>query len=169
MPRPQENEYGSFYHNYIMQIDANTVAETVSKYSPEITEFFKNIPASKADYSYATGKWTIKDLLQHLIDAERIFTYRITRFARKDSQELLGYDENLYADNSDAKSRNYDDLLVEFFALRTSTDLMLLNLNEEQLQQSGTCNKYYTTVNAMGFIIIGHLLHHKKIIAEKYL
>ena len=169
MTRPQPTEYASFYAPYISLALGNSVAEIIENYSQLIENFYNNLPEAKANYAYANGKWTIKDLLQHLIDAERVFTYRATRFARKDNQPLLGFEENDYANNANASNRNLQDLKEEFLALRKSTDLFLLSLNDIQLQQIGTANNNKITVNAIAYITFGHLLHHKNIIEERYL
>jgi uncharacterized damage-inducible protein DinB len=169
MSRPLENEYAGFYKNYIALATGNNINELMANHSSVVNDFYNNLPETKADYAYAESKWTIKDLLQHLIDAERIFVYRATRFARKDSQSLLGFEENEYAQNANASDRTLQSLKDELSALRISTNLFLQNLNDEQLAQSGAANNNPITVNAIAFIIIGHLLHHKNIIEERYL
>ena len=169
MNRPQTNEYASFYASYVSLATGNNISEVIKNHSQQLNDFYNNLPNSKADYAYATGKWTIKDLLQHLIDAERIFVYRATRFARKDKQNLLGFEENDYAANANATNRTLQSLKDELAALRVSTNLFLQTLNDEQLQQTGTANNHLISVNAIAFIIFGHLLHHKNIIEERYL
>ena len=169
MHRPHENEYGTFYKNYVALAIGNNIDEVISIHSKKINDFYNNLPQAKADYAYASGKWTIKDLLQHLIDAERIFVYRATRFARKDNQNLLGFEENDYAKNANAAKRTLQSLKGELSSLRESTNLFLQNLDEEQLHQTGTANNHSISVNAIAFIIFGHLLHHKNIIEERYL
>jgi uncharacterized damage-inducible protein DinB len=167
MLRPQANEYGIFYKNYIALASGKNISELISNHNFTINQFYDSLPEEKADYAYAPGKWTLKDLLQHLIDAERIFVYRATRFARKDNQPLLGFEENFYAAN--ANGRTLQSLKTEFIALRVATNLFLKSLNDDQLQQVGIANNNPITVNAIAFIIFGHLLHHKNIIEEKYL
>jgi uncharacterized damage-inducible protein DinB len=169
MQRPLENEYASFYKNYIALATGNNINDVIVNHNRTISKFYSNLPEEKADYAYAEGKWTIKDLLQHLIDAERIFVYRATRFARKDNQSLLGFEENEYAKNANAASRTLQSLKAELSALRESTNFFLESLNNEQLAQIGTANNNLITVNAIAFIIFGHLLHHKNIIEERYL
>jgi uncharacterized damage-inducible protein DinB len=169
MQRPLENEYASFYKNYIALATGNNINDVIVNHNRTISKFYSNLPEEKADYAYAEGKWTIKDLLQHLIDAERIFVYRATRFARKDNQSLLGFEENDYAQNGNAVTRTLQSLKEELSALRKSTNLFLENLNDDQLAQNGAANNNLITVNAIAFIIFGHLLHHKNIIEERYL
>ncbi len=169
MPRPQQNEFASFYAKYIALATGENISEVIQNHSAAINEFYNSLPESKADYAYALGKWTIKDLLQHLIDAERVFIYRATRFARKDSQGLLGFEENDYAANANVSKRTLQGLKDELTALRKSTDLFLESLDEQQLQQIGSANNNPVSVNAIAFIVFGHLLHHKNIIEERYL
>src|SRR6476469_682733 len=117
MSRPAEGEFLPYYQRYIDKAKGETIAEVISNHSQEINNFISSLPESKADYAYAEGKWTIKELVQHLIDAERVFVYRAMRFARKDSLPLQGFDEDMYAKNSFATERNWKDLLDDFFAL----------------------------------------------------
>ena len=111
----------------------------------------------------------MKELLQHVIDAERIFSYRILRIARKDKTPLASFDEDNYAANSLASERNFDSIKEEFLAVRKATDLLLLSLNEEQLAQQGIASELPVTANAIAFITFGHMLHHKGVLEEKYL
>ena len=169
MARPAPQDASEFYHGYINHAKGNSFAEVVANHSEQLKEFYDNLPEEKASYAYASGKWTIKEVLQHVIDAERIFSYRALRFARKDSTPLPSFDENSYAQNSNAANRTLQSLKDEFNAVRNSTDLMLASFNEEQLNASGLASDKSITVNALAFIIYGHLLHHKTIIEERYL
>ncbi len=167
--RPTQTEAPEYFFRYINLVKADSVEEAVAHHSQALKEFYNAIPESKADYSYAEGKWTVKEALQHLIDAERVFTYRALRFARKDTTALHSFDENGFAKNSFANERTLTSLKEEFNTLRASTDIMLQALNEEQLNTPGTANNKPQTVNAIGFIIFGHLLHHQIILCERYL
>jgi hypothetical protein len=111
----------------------------------------------------------VKDVVQHLIDAERIFAYRALRFARKDTTPLSGFDENSFANNANTSERTLVSLKEEFIAVRKSTDLLLLSFTQEQLNQTGISNDHSITVNAICYIIFGHLLHHISILGERYL
>jgi hypothetical protein len=168
MARPLPGD-ASFGQHYIALAQGDTAAEVVSNHAAEILEFYASLPEEKAHYAYADGKWTIIELLQHIIDAERVFTYRATRIARKDTTPLPGFDENAFTDNSLAYKRDFNLLKEEFIALRKSTDIFISSLDEEQLQQSGTASGKYITANAIAFIIYGHLLHHINITRERYL
>ena len=169
MSRPTAGTYPAYFENYISKVHANTVLEAIEKYGVDVIERFKAIPVDKASYTYAEGKWTLKEMLQHIIDTERIFAYRAVAIARKEIIGLPGFDENSYAANSKADSRDWENLIKEFAAVRNATDLLLKTFDEEQLLQQGTTNNNPTTVNAIAFIIYGHILHHLNIINERYL
>lgn len=121
-----------------------------------------------ADLRYAPGKWTVKDILQHIIDTERIMSYRALRFARNDRAELPGYDENLFAQHTTAKNRTVEDLLDELVSVRESSMWMFRHLTNEMLQRTGICNGNRISVLALGFVIVGHAIHHANIIRERY-
>jgi len=169
MAKPNKEDYGAFYEGYVSKVNFKNLHEAVNIYSQTLTSFFVNLPHEKADYSYAPNKWSLKDLLQHLIDTERIMSYRLLRIARNDQTPLPGFEENNYAVNAKAGERTFDSLKMELQALRKSTDLLLESLTQVQLNNAGTASGQRTTANAIGFIIFGHLLHHKKIIEESYL
>lgn len=169
MPRPATGTYPAYYETYISRVDAETATEAVEKYSNDIVKFWRNIPVEKEEYSYAEGKWTIKELVQHIIDAERVFAYRMLCIARKETISLPGFDENLYAANSNANARSWDDLLAELDCTRSSTNFLVLSLSEEQLQQQGIANGKPITANAIAYIVFGHILHHIRIVEERYL
>lgn len=169
MSQPQANDYAPYFSNYVSRVQAGSLKEAISTYSQLLQDFYTALPEDKADYSYAPGKWTLKDLLQHVIDTERIMSYRVLRISREDQTPLASFDENNYAVSAKAGSRSFADIKAEFVALRTSTNLLLQSLSEEQLSHAGTASDHRATANAVGFIIFGHMLHHKQIIEERYL
>lgn len=169
MARPEQNEAASYFFRYINLANGETVGELVKNHSEELKNFYNSIPDEKADYAYADGKWTIKEVMQHIIDAERVFTYRMLRFARKDSTPLHGFDENAFAENSHANNRTLQSLKEELNTLRAATDIMLVNLTDDQLAFAGSSSNNSTTANAVAYIIFGHLIHHKNILSERYL
>ncbi len=169
MPRPQSSEFPSYFARYISQVTTDSVAETIQRYAAELNDFYTSLPEEKADYRYAEGKWTIKELLQHVIDAERIFAYRVLRISRKDNTPLASFDEDSYVQNAQADKRSFASLKEEFLAVRRSSDLLLASLSEEQLAAQGTASNLPVTANAIGFILYGHLLHHRAVLEERYL
>ena len=168
MPKPLTGSYPAYFNNYISQVNTDSVNEAIDIYAKDIISFFKKIPQEKAMHSYAPGKWTIKEMLQHIIDAERVFAYRAMSLARKEKTSLPGFDEDEYAANSKANNRNWNDMLNEFEALRQSTDLMLQSFDEEQINSGGVTNNAHNNVNAIAFVVFGHILHHKKVLEERY-
>ncbi|MBS1920908.1 MAG: DinB family protein [Bacteroidetes bacterium] len=169
MPRPDLTRVPEFYHNYINQVLENDLMEAFTKESNSFIQFFESIPVSKQDYRYAEGKWTIKEVLQHIIDAERVFIYRALVFARKDNTPLPSFDEDLYAKNSKASSRKWNDLMEEFKSVRKSAEILFNSFDFEQLDSSGIASKHSNYVLGMGYIIIGHSVHHKNVVKERYL
>ncbi len=169
MSRPQANDYAPHYAPYVQLTEGISVEEVIRNHSADISQFFESLPKEKEDFAYADGKWTLKQVLQHVTDTERVFIYRALRFARKDKTPLAGFEEDEYAKNDYSRERDFDSLKEEFRLLRKSTNLFFSTLNEDQLNAAGTASNHTITVNALAFIAIGHLLHHKKIIAERYL
>lgn len=169
MSRPKTNDFAPYFGKYISLVTANSVGEAITQYTDALNLFYANLPDEKANYAYAPEKWTLKELLQHVIDTERIMAYRLLRIARKDKTPLASFDENAFATHSLANNRNFSAIKEEFLAVRKSTDLLIQSLNEEQLSSEGIASNLGTTANAIGFIIFGHMLHHKNVIEEKYL
>ncbi|NQV78041.1 MAG: DinB family protein [Lutibacter sp.] len=164
-----ENEYSPFYKNYILALKNVNLIEALTSSLDEILVTVKNLREEKLQYSYAEGKWTIKEIIQHLIDTERIMSYRALRFSRNDTTELEGFDENWYVDNSNGNERNIHDLLDELTLVRKTSVSLFKSFTDEMLIRIGTANGGNMTVRALGFIIAGHQLHHLNIIKERYL
>jgi hypothetical protein len=167
--RPDLSRVPSFYHNYISLVPQDDLLEAFNVQTPAFIQFIENIPPDKYDYRYATGKWTVKEVLQHIIDAERVFTYRALCFARKDPTFLPGFDENSYADNAKADKRDWNNLVEEFKAVRMASEYLFASLDDDQLDATGTSNNNSIYVLGVGFIVVGHSLHHLKVIKERYL
>lgn len=168
MARPQPNECAPYYQKYIALAQGNSISELVNNHAYELQEFYNNLPESKADFAYAENKWTVKQVLQHLTDAERVFAYRAFRISRNDETPLSSFDENAYVENGFANQRALSSLKQEFNSIRAATDIFLLGLNEEQVMRMGTASNNPVSVNALAYIIYGHLLHHKNLLKERY-
>ncbi|MGI8635711.1 MAG: DinB family protein [Segetibacter sp.] len=147
----------------------DTVEEAIAKFSGEFANFFEEVPKGKVDFKYAEGKWSLKKMLQHIIDTGRIFAYRALRIARHGKTPLPGFDEGTYAIASNAGARSWESLLEEFKAVRKSTDLLLHSFTPDHLQQAGVTNDHPNTTIAISFIIFGHILHHINVVKERYL
>lgn len=167
----ESHEYASFYRPYIEVLLNNDhdIIENLRISMIKFEQLLTNLDTDKQLYQYAEGKWTIKEIIQHLIDAERVFSYRALRFARKDQIDLAGFDENAYVDNSKANKRNYQDLVDEFIALRKSTIFLYQSFSKQTMLNIGMASGSQMSVRALGYITSGHLLHHLKVITNRYL
>lgn len=169
MSKPALESIPSFYHNYVKLAPDGNVAEALANNTTTVRSFLKNIPEDKWDYRYAEGKWSIKEMVQHLIDAERIFAYRALCIARGESQSLPGFDENTYAASVNPSNRSKEELLEEFSTVRKSNEILFRSLGEENLTRTGIANNNPISANAIGFITVGHALHHLNVLKERYL
>ncbi|MDP4259717.1 MAG: DinB family protein [Bacteroidota bacterium] len=161
---------GEFYHRYIQNIEEGDINKNLKKNTRQFKKFLKEIPRKKVDRAYAEGKWTIREILQHLIDAERVFSYRALRFARKDGTPLPGFDENTWARTAGAAGRrSWDDLQEEFRAVRKSTEALFASMNDDQLQFVGEASGTAQNALALAYLIPGHVVHHIRVIKERYL
>jgi hypothetical protein len=158
-----------FYQTYLDLIKEDDIHKALEKNTRQFRKFLKKIPSKKIDYAYAEGKWTVREMVQHVIDAERVFSYRALRFSRRDPTPLPGFDENTWAIHSGAASRHWEDLLEEFKSLRNSTEYLFSSLTDEQLRFVGEANGRPLNAFTLGFLVPGHAAHHMRIIKERYL
>lgn len=163
------NEYAQFYAGYIQALDNVELLEELEICVHDFIRFVQNIPMDKFDFRYAEGKWTIKDIIQHLIDVERVFSYRALRIARNDATSLPGFDENFYVTNANANTRSIQELLSELALVRQSTLFLFKSFTSAQLGKIGTASDRKVSVRAIGFILIGHQKHHQEVFRERYL
>jgi uncharacterized damage-inducible protein DinB len=167
--RPEISEYANWYADYINQTSGNDFLAALQSADEELYNLLGNLSDERAEKAYAPGKWTIKDLLQHLLDSEWIFAYRALRFARMDSTDLPGFDHDAYVEPARANQRKMTDLLADQRNLRQATTALFSSFSEEALLRNGTANGNYVSVRALAWIIAGHQLHHLKIIKDRYL
>ncbi len=158
-----------YFKVYIDQVTEKDLATAFKNQSLLIKELLPSITEEKSMYAYAPGKWTLKEMLQHLIDAERIFSYRAVCFARKEAAILPSFDENEYATNSLANNRSWENLVEEFVAVRRATIFLYNGFSDEMLSTIGRAGTNSLSVEQIGYITIGHFNHHQKIIRERYL
>lgn len=159
-------EYCHYYFDLVETDDL--LAELVAD-GDKTLRFFKEIPVDKEHYVYQDGKWTVTQLLRHIIDCERIFAYRALRFGRFDETPLSGFDEDFYMAGLHNKKENLVDLIEEFSAVRNATVALYQTLNDTMLDFHGTANNLKVSARAIGFCVIGHNRHHQRIISERYL
>ena len=169
MSKPSPTSYPGYFQRYIDQVPEQELFKAFENQLPVMHEFLSLITEERSGYAYAEGKWTLKEVLQHMIDTERIFAYRALCFARKEMASLPGFEENDYAANSKADGRKWKGLVNEFLVVRWATEYLFGSFDEEQLESSGTANGKSNYVLAFGFIIIGHINHHMKVIKKRYL
>ncbi|MDR5590147.1 DinB family protein [Christiangramia sp. SM2212] len=163
-------EIGEFYWGYINRIpDDAELIQTLEENTKEFSEFLKTIPQDRWSYRYEPGKWSILEMVQHIIDTERIFQYRALCFARNENGPLPGFDHDIYVLNSDAENREPEDLIAEFKCVRESCLYLYKSLSEDKLKVNGNMNDMNATPRAIGYIMAGHALHHKEVITNKYL
>ncbi|MBR9845832.1 MAG: DinB family protein [Algicola sp.] len=163
------NEYHPYYQLYIDKVEVSDLIDGLKQNGKRVMSFLESIPEDIYDFAYAEGKWTLKELIQHIIDTERIFTYRALSIARKEKTPLPGYNENDYALTSDANRRSKQSLLLELKVLRQATVILYESFTEDMLLQMGNASTSNVSVRAIGFILIGHENHHCQIIKERYL
>ncbi|MCW3091380.1 MAG: DinB family protein [Ferruginibacter sp.] len=158
-----------YFQRYLDQVKEKDLPEAFSNQSQVIKDFLPSITEEKSMFAYADGKWSLKELLQHIIDTERIFAFRALCFARKEASPLPGFEENEYAVASQANRRSWESLTAEFVASRRSTLYLFDSFTPEMLGQTGVANNNTFSVEQLGFLTVGHFNHHKRIIEERYL
>ncbi|MGW9686181.1 DinB family protein [Flagellimonas sp. 2504JD1-5] len=163
------SEYNPFYHNYVLSVGENPLLIELEQGRDRLISFLENLPENKLGYAYADGKWTLAELLVHVIDAERVFQYRALRFARNDKTALAGFDQDIYVPQSNVDSKSKQDILEEYKTVRESTITLFRSFDEEALKRVGMASGSEMSTRAMGFIICGHQAHHLKIVHERYL
>jgi hypothetical protein len=168
MPRPVPGDYPPFYETYISLVPETDILQVLSHSLQQLKLDLSYIGSDKSDYAYAPGKWTVKQMLQHTIDTERIFAYRALCIARGEQQSLPGFDENQYADEADVSRRHVKDLKEEFLTVRLSTIQLFQGLPEPLLARSGMANQKPISVLAIGYAIVGHWRHHASILQSRY-
>ncbi len=169
MPAPHLGSVPHFYHGYVLQVAADDAYSATTSHLERLISQVETLPEEEWNHAYAPGKWTVKELVQHVIDAERIFSHRALSIARKDPNPLPGFDEEEYASVANANARSSKSLLAELKALSESTKCLFSSFNEEQLDATGIANGLHISVNAIAFIVAGHALHHTHILRSRYL
>ena len=167
--RPQSNDYAPHYGKYVMLVPDGDFLEILETQLRDMKILLEPLTDQQADFRYAPGKWSIKECLGHINDAERVFAYRLLRIARGDQTPLPGFEQDDYVKVSNASSRKLSDLLEEFTAIRRASIALIRSLDDASWFRRGTASGKEVSVLAMAFIIAGHALHHRIIFEEKYL
>ena len=158
-----------YFDRYINQVDDIELDDAFQNNLNTMAALDLKSLESIGDRTYAPGKWTLKDIFQHIIDTERVFAYRTLRFARRDGVTPQGYDQDIFAANANAQQRPLKDIIEELKLVHQSTCLLFRSFDKETLRATGMCWKVETSVLAMGFIITGHFIHHMKLMNERYM
>jgi hypothetical protein len=163
------DEIPEYYRGYVALLEGRDAIQHFQGSLEETLRFLQSIPDEKWDFAYAPGKWTLKEVILHMLDAERIFCYRALRFSRNDATPLAGFEENDYVPECGASSRSVKSVIDEFETVRNATRTLFENLTPEMVARAGTANGKKISVRALGLVIAGHELHHLKVIRERYL
>ena len=168
--RPEKNEYAEFYANYVSLVEETDVVSALENQTNDLRELLADVSALRREnFRYAEGKWSVKELLGHIIDGERVFSYRALRFSRGDQTPLAGFEENSYVANSNFTNSDFSDLIEEFSTLRAANVLLFKNLSEEAWLRRGTASDAAVSVRALAFIMVGHVRHHANVLRQRYL
>lgn len=167
--RPDANEYASFYETYVSLVPEGDVVEALSVQLAEVTALLGSITEERAGHAYAEGKWSIKQVVGHIVDGERIFAYRALAVARGEQQPLPSMDQDEYMAHSDFDSRTLADIASEFAHARAANVLMFRSLSEDAWLRRGTASEREVSVRALAHIIVGHVVHHLGVLRARYL
>ncbi len=167
--RPKTGDYNPYYDRYISLIENDDIISFLEEQRNNSENFLKTFTEKQGNYSYAVGKWTMKEVLGHVIDTERIMAFRALAFARNEKQSLPGFEQDDYVAESNFNKRSLVDLINEFITLRESNICLFKSFSDDMLSRRGTASGSEVTVLALIYIIAGHENHHIKILKEKYL
>lgn len=169
MNRPEKTEYNEYYERYVSLVPETAVVDVLEDQMAELEAIFQEIAEEKSTYAYAEGKWTIKELLGHLTDGERIFSYRALRISRADLTPMEGFEQDGYIENSNFNGTSLSDLLEELVLTRRANIIFFRNLAESAWTRTGTASDSLVSVRALAYIMAGHVRHHIEILRERYL
>lgn len=169
-PMIPKEEYHEYFEKYIQLVNSDTsILDNLENSQKSFDTLLQNVPQEKHNYAYADGKWTLKELIQHIIDTERVFTYRALCFARNDTTSLPGFDQDVFVANDNANERDYSCLIEEMQVLRQSTIHLFKSFSEDALLRVGIASENKISVRALGYLFSGHQIHHLNIVKERYL
>jgi len=167
--RPEETEYLPYYERYVSLVPGDNILEVLGNQLDETLALLRSVPETRAGFRYAEGKWSVKELVGHMIDTERIFAYRALRFARNDRTPLPGYEQDDYIRNASFDACTLADLAAEFESVRRSTLFLFKHLDTDAWMRKGLASEAEVSVRALAYIIAGHELHHREILRDRYL
>jgi uncharacterized damage-inducible protein DinB len=166
---PAEDEFAPHYKTYISLVPQGDIIGTLTNQIVETLALYSRIPEDSANYRYAAGKWTVRQTLGHIVDSERVFAYRALRFSRLDPAPLASFDENVFVANGPSEAATLAQLREEFEAVRRASICLFRGFREEDWARSGVASNARITVRALAHVVAGHELHHRRILADRYL
>lgn len=166
--KPQANESSEYFKRYINLVETENIVAALKNQLIDTEQFVREWPENKWDHAYAEGKWTLKEVLIHMMDAERILAYRALRIARNDATSLPGFDQDEFTPFMNAANRSVESIMREYRAVRMATIALVENLDDVALSRIGTASNDPASPLAMAFVIAGHEIHHMNIVREKY-
>ncbi|EMR03552.1 DinB family protein [Cesiribacter andamanensis] len=166
--RPAETEYAPFYQSYVARVKEEEAILALERSYEEIHHFMPLLPEGRADFRYAEDKWSVKEMIQHIIDTERIMAYRALTFARGDQREIPGFNQDGYAEMANVDYRSLQELREELQLVRKSSICLFASFDEGSLNRTGIANRYKVSVRALAYIIAGHQKHHFAQLRERY-
>ena len=169
MQRPDKTEYNEFYETYVSLVPEAEINSVFQKQLNQVSEIFQTISEEKSNFAYAEGKWTVKELVGHLIDGERMFGYRALRISRGDKTPIEGFEQNIYTENAPFNKYKFADLCREFELVRLSNISLFNHLKDNDWEKMGTASGNPVSVRAIIYIMTGHVRHHVNILRERYL
>jgi hypothetical protein len=169
MNRPEPSEYDPYYQTYVSLVENDDIIDTLAAQPTKLHDMLTALPDEKGRFAYADGKWSIKELIGHLIDGERMFAYRLFRISRGDETPIEGFEQDGYIENAHSNDRSFADLLEEFSLLRRANILLLNNLSDEDSMRFGTANNVKISARSLVYIMAGHIEHHLGILKQRYL
>lgn len=165
---PAPDEYASFYRTYVSLVETEPLLPTLEQGLRDTTALFRSLSEEDASFRYAPGKWSVKEVLGHMTDTERVMTFRALCFARGETAALPGFDENLYVEHAAFDRCSLEDLVEGFSAVRKATLHLFRTFDAAAWQRRGVSNGREVSVRALGYIVAGHERHHRRVLAERY-
>jgi uncharacterized damage-inducible protein DinB len=169
MQRPSPLEYDPYYEGYVSLVPDGDIISILAAQPTELQDALMALPEEKGDFAYAEGKWTIKELLGHIIDGERIFGYRILRVSRGDATPIEGFDQEIYIENARSNTRSFGELLEEFNLVRRANLMAMNHYTDEDWSRTGVANNAAVSTRALAYIMAGHVRHHLRVLQDHYL
>lgn len=169
LERPPASEYAPYQAGYVASVPDGDIFEILSRQGTEFPEFVQSLGEARGDYRYAPDKWTVREMIGHVNDTERVFAYRALRFARGDETPLASFEQDQYVPMGNFNTRTLASLTDEFAHLRAATLDLYFHLDPEALARRGSASGFVVSVRAMAYVIAGHVAHHERVLREKYL